>query len=76
MRRAPANSKQECGELENLKREYAFAGAQAAQTGRFAELGAAERKKEARRRLDALIRHLLAGHDGKPCPAGDRPIVK
>jgi hypothetical protein len=26
-------------------------------------------------RIDALVKHLLAGHDGKPCPAGDRPIV-
>jgi hypothetical protein len=26
-------------------------------------------------RIDALIRHLLAGHDGEPCPDGDRPIV-
>jgi hypothetical protein len=27
------------------------------------------------KRIDALVKHLLAGHDGKPCPAGDRPIV-
>ena len=27
------------------------------------------------RRIDALIMHLLAGHDGEPCPDGDRPIV-
>jgi hypothetical protein len=26
-------------------------------------------------RIDALVKHLLVGHDGKPCPAGDRPIV-
>jgi hypothetical protein len=24
----------------------------------------------------ALIKHLLAGHGGSPCPAGSRPIVK
>lgn len=27
------------------------------------------------RKIDNLVKHLLAGHDGKPCPAGDRPIV-
>lgn len=35
-----------------------------------AELTRTEHKK-----IDALVRHLLAGHDGGPCPAGDRPIV-
>ena len=25
--------------------------------------------------LTALIKHLLAGHGGEPCPAGSRPIV-
>ncbi|MGA6954375.1 MAG: hypothetical protein WA211_00410 [Candidatus Acidiferrales bacterium] len=27
------------------------------------------------RKIDALLKHLLVGHDGKPCPGGDRPIV-
>jgi hypothetical protein len=27
------------------------------------------------KKIDALVKHLLAGHDGRPCPAGDRPIV-
>jgi hypothetical protein len=35
-----------------------------------AELTRGEHKK-----IDALVKHLLSGHDGKPCPAGDRPIV-
>jgi hypothetical protein len=26
-------------------------------------------------RIDALVKHLLTGHGGKPCPAGERPIV-
>lgn len=34
------------------------------------ELTRGEHKK-----IDNLVKHLLAGHDGKPCPAGDRPIV-
>ncbi|MDP9340316.1 MAG: hypothetical protein M3P45_15755 [Acidobacteriota bacterium] len=25
--------------------------------------------------ITALIKHLLAGHEGGPCPAGSRPIV-
>jgi hypothetical protein len=25
--------------------------------------------------ITAIIKHLLAGHDGGPCPAGERPIV-
>ena len=36
----------------------------------------AELSRESHRRIDALIKHLLAGHDGLPCPAGDRPIVR
>ena len=35
----------------------------------------AERCREGHRRICALIVHLLLGHDGHACPAGDRPIV-
>ena len=31
--------------------------------------------REQRRKIDAFISHLLAGHDGKSCPSGDRPII-
>jgi hypothetical protein len=34
-----------------------------------------ELSRDARKKTDALLLHLLAGHDGKPCPGGDRPIV-
>jgi hypothetical protein len=34
-----------------------------------------ELSREAHEKTDALLLHLLAGHDGKPCPCGDRPIV-
>jgi hypothetical protein len=68
--------KRKCAELEKLEREAALAGTLAAQTGRFAEFGASERQEEAQRRIDALARHLLAGHDGKPCPSGNPPIAK
>ena len=26
--------------------------------------------------LDRVIKHLLVGHEGQPCPAGGRPIVR
>src|SRR5580692_6878670 len=34
-----------------------------------------ELSRDAREKTDALVLHLLAGHDGKPCPSGERPIV-
>jgi hypothetical protein len=34
-----------------------------------------ELSRDARKKTDALLLHLLAGHDGKPCASGDRPIV-
>lgn len=73
---ATSKPKPKCKELERLRREADFAGLEAARTDRFGQYGAAERQKEADRALDALIKHLLAGHDGNPCPAGPRPIVK
>lgn len=68
--------KLKCEELEQLKGEATLAGLRAGQTGRFSGLGAAELQKEMQQKIDALIQHLLAGHDGQPCPAGGRPIVK
>ncbi len=35
-----------------------------------AELNGAKHKS-----INAVLKHLLVGHEGKPCPAGDRPIV-
>jgi hypothetical protein len=34
-----------------------------------------ELTRDAHKKTDALLLHLLAGHDGKPCPSGGRPIV-
>jgi hypothetical protein len=25
--------------------------------------------------VNAVVKHLLVGHEGKPCPSGERPIV-
>ena len=35
----------------------------------------AELNREKHRSLNAVLKHLLAGHAGKPCPSGGRPIV-
>ena len=71
-----AKPKCKCEELDRLRDEAKFAALQAGQTGSLSQFAAAERQKEAHRKIDLLIQHLLVGHDGKPCPAGDRPIVK
>jgi hypothetical protein len=34
-----------------------------------------ELSRDEHKKIDALLKHLLVGHDGKPCPSGDRPIV-
>jgi hypothetical protein len=34
-----------------------------------------ELNREKRNSINAIIKHLLVGHEGKPCPGGDRPIV-
>ncbi len=68
-----------CEELEQFRREAAAALLEAKKVRRTKDLTFledAELSRESRRRIDALIKHLLAGHDGSPCPAGDRPIVK
>jgi hypothetical protein len=69
-------TKLKCEVLEELRREAKAAVLRAKRIGRFSQYGAAERQKEAQQKVDALIQHLLAGHDGKPCPAGEKPIVK
>lgn len=68
-----------CEELDQFRRDAAAALLEAKKIRRTRDLTIyedAELSRESRRRIDALIKHLLAGHDGNPCPAGDRPIVK
>ena len=67
-----------CEELSKLKADAITAFAEAKRVRRYRDLSFhedAELSCEGYRRIDALIRHLLAGHDGEPCPDGDRPIV-
>ena len=35
----------------------------------------AELNREKHKSVNAVLMHLLVGHEGKPCPAGERPIV-
>ena len=67
-----------CEELSKLKADAIAAFVEAKRVRRYRDLSFhedAELSCEGYRRIDALIRHLLAGHDGEPCPDGDRPIV-
>jgi hypothetical protein len=68
-----------CEELERCRRDAAAALLEAKKVRRTRDLTIyedAELSRESHRRIDALIKHLLAGHNGDPCPAGDRPIVR
>jgi hypothetical protein len=67
-----------CEELSKLKTDAIAAFAEAKRVRRYKDLSFhedAELSCEGYRRIDALIKHLLAGHGGEPCPDGDRPIV-
>ena len=68
-----------CKELSKLKAEAFAAFAEAKRVRRERDLSFyedAELSREGHRWIDALVKHLLAGHDGKPCPDGDRPIIR
>jgi hypothetical protein len=67
-----------CEEHDRLRADAlaAFAEAKRIRRGRDISFEEdAQLTREAYRRTDALLKHLLVGHDGEPCPAGDRPIV-
>jgi hypothetical protein len=69
----------QCEELDRFRRDVAAALLEAKRIRRTRDLSIhedAELSRESHRRINALIKHLLVGHDGSPCPAGDRPIVK
>jgi hypothetical protein len=67
-----------CEKLSKLKADAVAAFAEAKRVRRQRDLSFhedAELSREEYKRVDALVKHLLIGHDGEPCPAGDRPIV-
>ena len=68
----------QCETLERLKREAIEAVLNAKRTRWSKDVSLYEDNEIAtghRRRIDAFISHLLAGHDGQPCPCGERPII-
>lgn len=68
-----------CAELERYRSAAAAALLEAKRVRRTKDVTIyedAELSRESHRRIDALITHLLVGHNGRPCPAGDRPIVR
>ena len=71
-------AKQPCEELNRIKLEAIAAFDFAKQTRRSRDLSFhedVELSRDEHRKIDALLKHLLSGHDGHPCPAGDRPII-
>lgn len=67
-----------CSELDNLKRGAVQVSREVRKIRRSRDvsfLEDAELNGEKFKSINAVIRHLLVGHDGKPCPAGERPIV-
>ena len=67
-----------CEALERFRSDAAAALCEAKKIRRSRDVSIyedAELSCETQRRIHALIKHLLVGHAGLPCPAGDRPIV-
>jgi hypothetical protein len=67
-----------CAELEALKREAVHVSREVRKIRRSRDLSFfedAELNGKKHKSINAVIRHLLVGHEGRPCPAGDRPIV-
>jgi len=67
-----------CEELERIKREAACVFRELKRIRRSRDISFledAELNREKRKCLHAVLKHLLVGHDGQPCPAGSRPVV-
>ena len=67
-----------CSELDALKREAVQVSREVRNIRRSRDVSFyedVELNLEKYKSINAVIWHLLVGHEGKPCPAGDRPIV-
>jgi len=67
-----------CEELKALKREAVHVLHEARKIRRTRDVSFyedAELNREKHNSINAVLKHLLVGHEGKPCPGGDRPIV-
>lgn len=70
--------KASCEALERCMREAFSAAAEARRIRRVKDVSFHEDARLSREeylRMHGVIRHLLVGHEGRPCPAGERPIV-
>jgi len=68
-----------CVELNALKREAVHVFREVKKIRRSKDVSFyedAELNGEKHKSINAVIKHLLVGHEGKPCPSGDRPIVR
>lgn len=68
-----------CEELEGFKHEATSALLKAKRIRMSRDVSIhedVELSREGQRRIYAIIRHLLVGHDGNACPAGNQPIVR
>jgi hypothetical protein len=68
-----------CEELQTLKRKAVHVIRTTRKIRRSRDLTFYEDAELAHKKhssLNAILKHLLAGHEGKPCPSGDRPIVR
>jgi hypothetical protein len=69
---------QPCEELNRIRLEAIAAFHCAKETRRSRDLSFqedVELSRDEHHKIDELLKHLLSGHDGHPCPAGDRPII-
>ena len=76
--RAPIERQIMCEHLLALKREAICALRRIKQIRRSRDVSFfedAELTREKHAALQAVLKHLLVGHQGRPCPAGTRPIV-
>jgi hypothetical protein len=67
-----------CEQLDRIRQEIVCTFQEARKIRRSKDLSFsedAELTRSEHKKIDELVRHLLAGHDGEPCPAGDRPII-
>jgi hypothetical protein len=68
-----------CDKLQSLKREAVLVIREVRKIRRSRDvsfLEDAELNGKKHQSLNAVVKHLLAGHAGQPCPAGERPIVR
>jgi hypothetical protein len=76
--RGPIERQTMCEDLLALKREAALALRRIKQIRRSRDISFfedSELSREKHAALQRVLKHLLVGHQGRPCPAGERPIV-